>query len=101
MEPKLKLDVGENMEYKVKAIKNNIIYANKVAAGQLPILHYLISLREYLEAEKTGKLVAAAIHLQKIINAFHKDHLEKPMTTSLPIDSIPLMAKPTNILNQK
>ena len=33
--------------------------------------------------------------LRKIVSTFHKDHPEKPIATSAPLDSAPPMAKPT------
>ncbi len=35
------------------------------------------------------------LHLCKLISTFHHDHPEKPIATSPPIDSAPLMARPT------
>ncbi len=36
----------------------------------------------------------AVIHLRKLISTFHKEHLEKPTTISLPLDFALLIAKP-------
>lgn len=43
LESEPELDTGENKKYKVKTIKNSIIYVNKAAGGKLSGLYYLIS----------------------------------------------------------
>ena len=44
------------------------------------------------------------MHLQKIVNTFHKDHLEKRRAKSVPLDSTPsmvrLIVKPTSLPNE-
>ncbi len=35
------------------------------------------------------------MHLRKLINTFYKKYPEKPIVISLPLDSAPLMARPT------
>lgn len=42
LKPMLKLDIGEKKEYRVKVIKNNIIYT-KVRRNWLSQLYYLIN----------------------------------------------------------
>ncbi len=37
----------------------------------------------------------AVIHLRKLISTFQKEHPEKPIVTFPPLDSAPLMARPT------
>ena len=39
LEPEQKLDIGNDKEYKVKAIHANKVYAKEIA-GQLPVLYY-------------------------------------------------------------
>lgn len=51
-EPEFK--AGKDKEYKVKTIKDNVIYANDNKAESLLLgLYYLISLKNYSELEST------------------------------------------------
>ena len=45
-----KFDAGNNKKYKVKVIKNSVVYAKK-AKGHLLGLYYLVSWKSYLEEE--------------------------------------------------
>ncbi len=45
--------------------------------------------------ENTWEPVSAVLHFRKLISTFHRDHPEKPTTTSPPIDSTLPMARPT------
>ena len=91
------LDAGDkdNEEYKVEAIRNSAVYANKSESGHLPGLYYLVAWKGYPEEENTWELSSAVQHLKKLISSFHKDHPEKPTATSPPINSAPPMARPT------
>ena len=46
LKPKPEFDTSNNKEYKVKAIKNSVIYAKK-AKKHLPSLNYLVSWKDY------------------------------------------------------
>ncbi len=61
----------------------------------MPGLSYLILWKGYPEEENTWKPSSAIIHLQKLISTFYKENPEKPTATSLPLDSAPLIARPT------
>ena len=84
----------DNKEYEVEAIRDSAVYA-KEADGHLQELYYLVAWKSYLEEKNTREPFSAVMHLQKIVSTFHKDHLEKPTATSAPLNSAPLMAKPT------
>ena len=87
-------DAGDNKEYKVEAIIDSAVYVKK-AERHLPGLYYLVSWKSYLEEKSTWKPFSAIMHLQKMICTFHKDYPEKPMATSLSLDSALPMAKPS------
>ena len=91
------IDAGneDSKEYKVEAIRDSTVYANKSESGHLPGFYYLVAWKSYPEEENTWKLLSAVQHLKKLISSFHKDHPEKPTATSPPIDSAPPMARPT------
>ena len=48
-----KLKAGNSKEYKVKAIWDSAVYANKSESGQLLGLYYLVAWKRYLEKENT------------------------------------------------
>ena len=85
-------EAGNSKEYKVNAIQDSTVYANK-AEGHLPCLYYLVLQKEYPKEKNTWQLLSAVQHLKKLINSFHKKYLEKPTKTSPPINSIPPMAR--------
>ena len=87
-----KLDDGDKKEYEVEAIWDSAVYAKKSESGHLLGLYYLVSWKGYPEEENTWKPALAVQHLRKLINLFHKDHLNKPITTSSAIDIAPPMA---------
>lgn len=58
----LKLDVGNNKEYKIESIKYSALYARK-AAGQLPGLYYLISRKSYPDKKDLCKPISAVLYL--------------------------------------
>ena len=89
-----KFEPGNDNEYKVKAIQDSAVYAKEVD-GHLLGLYYLIIWKGYPKEKNTWELSSAVMHLRKIVNTFHKNRPEKPTATSVPLDSAPLMAKPT------
>lgn len=96
-----KLDIKKNQEYKVEEIKKSTVHTNKVVKSQLLGLYYSISWKGYSQAKDTWEAAIAVIHLQKMINTFHKDYPKKPIAILLSIDSATLMAKLISILKQK
>ena len=85
---------NDNKEYEVKAIRDSVVYA-KEADRHLPGLYYLVAWKSYSKEKNTQKPSLAVMHLRKMVSTFHKDHLEKSIATSAPLDSAPPMAKPT------
>ena len=84
---------GNDKEYEIEAIRDSAVYVKEID-GHLPGLYYLVAWKGYPEEENTWELSSAVMHLQKMISTFHKDHLEKPTTTSANFDNAPPMAKP-------
>ena len=90
------LDAGDDSgEYKLEAIWDSAVYAKKSKSGHLLGLYYLVSWKGYPEEENIWEPALAVWHLRKLISLFHKDHPDKPTATSLAIDTIPPMARPT------
>ena len=89
-----KLDAGDNSEeYKIEVIWDSAVYTRE-SEGYLPGLYYLIVWKGYPKEENTWEPVLIVQYLRKLISLFHKDHLEKPIATFLPVDSAPPMARP-------
>ena len=86
---------GNDKKYEVNGIWDNAIYAKKSATRQLPGLYYLVSWKGYHEEKNIWEPALAIQHLQRLVTAYHKDNLEKPTATSLPVDMAPPMARPT------
>ena len=84
---------SNNKEYKIEAIWDSAFYAKK-ANGYLQGLYYLVAWKGYPEEENTWKSSSAVMYFQKMVNTFHKDYPEKPIATSVPLDSALSMAKP-------
>ena len=91
----MEFDAGDNEEYEVEAIWDSAIYARKSESGHLPGLYYLVSWKKYPEEENTREIVSVVQHLKKFISLFHKDHPDKPTSTSSAIDIALPMARPT------
>ncbi len=94
LEKELEFEAGGNKEYEVKPIIDSAVYGQQ-ANDQMPNLYYLILWKGYPEEENTWEPSSAVIHLWKLISTFHKEHPEKPIATSPPLNSAPPMAKPT------
>ena len=90
----LEFNAGNSKKYKVKVIENSMLYAMESKSGHLLGLYYLVAWKDYFEEENIWKLFSAVQNLRKLIRLFHKNHLEKPIATSLPINFALLMAKP-------
>ena len=94
LKSKPEFDAGNNKEYEIETIINSAVY-NKEAEGYLPGLYYLIFWKDYLEEKSTWKPSSIVMHFWKMISTFYKDHSKKLMAISLPLNSAPLMAKPS------
>ena len=81
-------ETGNSGEYKVEAIWNNAVYANKTEC-YLPGLYYLVVSKGYLKEKNIWKPSSAVQHLKKLIISFHKEHPEKSTATFPSIDSAP------------
>ncbi len=99
-EKELEFEAKGNKEYEVKIIINNAVYSQQ-ANDQIPGLYYLVLWNGYPEEKSTWEPSLTVIHLRKLISTFHKEHPAKPTATSLPLDSAPLMAKPTILKEPK
>lgn len=60
--PEPKFEVGDNKDYNVKTIQDNVIYAD-VYKKQLPGLYYLISRKGYPELKSIWEYVSTIMHL--------------------------------------
>ncbi len=94
METAIELDKGDSKKYEVEAICNSAAYTRE-SEGYLPGLYYLISWKSYPEEENIWEPALAVLYLHKLITTFHRDHLDKPTATSLPIDFTLPTARPT------
>ena len=96
-EPKknLEFETQDNNKYEAKAIINSVVYSQWANnSDQMPSFYKLVLWKGYSKEENTWEPLLAVIHLQKLINTFHKEHLEKPTATSLLLDSILPMVRP-------
>ena len=91
----LDFEFRNSKEYKVEAIRDSAVYAMESESGHLLGLYYLVAWNSYPEEENTWEPVLAVQHLRKLISLFHKDHSEKPIATSPPVDSALPMVNPT------
>ena len=90
------LDAGDNSgEYKMEAIWDSAVHARESESGYLPSLYYLVFWKSYPEEENTWEPALAVQHLGKLISLFHKDYSNKPTATSLAIDIVLPMVRPT------
>ncbi len=85
---------GNSEEYEFEAICDSAVYARE-SEGHLSGFYYLVLWKSYTEEENTWEPASAVLHLHKLISTFHRNHPEKLTATSPPIDSAPLMARPT------
>ena len=92
-------------EYKVEAIWDSASYANKSESGHLSGLYYLVAWKGYPKEENIWEPLSVVQHFKKLISSFHKDYLEKPITTFPPIDSAPPISrsiiKPTQLITKQ
>ena len=90
----LEFKPGNDKAYAMEAIRDIAVYV-KETDKHLPELYYLVAWKGYLEEETTWKSFLAAMHLQKMVSTFYKDHPEKPTSISASLNSAPPMTKPT------
>ena len=86
-------EADNNKGYKVEVIQDNTVYAKKTDR-HLPRLYHIVAWKGYPEEENTRKPSSTVIYLRKMVSTFYKDHSEKPIAISLPLDSALLMTKP-------
>ncbi len=91
---KLEFENEGDEKYEVETIHDSAVYTSELE-GHLPGLYYMVLWKGYPEEENTWEPASAVLHLYKLISTFHRDYPEKLTATSLPIDSAPLMARPT------
>ncbi len=94
-EKDMEFEAGGNKEYEIEAIINSVVYSSQVNNNQMLGLYYLVLQKGYLEDENTWEPSLAVIHFQKLINTFHKEHLEKRIATSPSLNSTPAMTRTT------
>ena len=85
---------NNDKKYELEAIQNSAVYAKEVDR-YLSKLYYFIGWKGYPEEKITCEASSAVMHLPKMVNTFHKDHPEKPIVISAPLNSALLIAKPT------
>ena len=85
-------ETGDNKEYKIEALYDNVVYA-KEADEHLLKLYYLVAWKYYPEEENIWELSSAVMHLRKMVNTFFKNNSEKLIVTSALLDSIPTITK--------
>ena len=78
----------------MEAIQDSAVYTNK-SESYLRSLYCLITWKKYPKEENTWEPSFAVQNQKKLINFFHKKHLEKPTATFLPIYFILLIVRPT------
>ena len=87
-------EAGNNKEYEVDGIWDSAVYARE-SAGQLPGLYNLVLWKSYLKEENTSEPALVIQQLWRLVTIYHKDNPEKPTGTSIPVDIVPPMARPT------
>lgn len=81
-------------EYRVKGIWDSAIYAREFE-GHLLDFYYLVFWKSYSEEENTWEPTLVVQHLCKLISIFYKNHSEKPIVTSPPVNTALSIARPT------
>ena len=92
--PELDASNKDSKKYKMEAIWNSAVYANKLESSHLSGLYYLVAWKGYSKEENTWELLSAVQHLKKLINSFYKKHSKKLTATSQLIHSAPMRARP-------
>ena len=89
-----KFEAGNDKKYKVDSIRDSVVYAKKLA-GQIQRLYYLVLWKGYPQEKNTWVSTLAIQHFRRLVTAYHKDNPEKSTVTSAPVNTIPLMARPS------
>lgn len=63
--------------------------------SHLSRLYYLVLWKGYLGKKNTLELLSAIQYPKKMISLFYKDHFDKPIAISTPIDTVLLIAQLT------
>lgn len=58
--------------YKLKTMKNSIVYPKMVIKSQLLRFYYYVSQKNHSKTNKTWVLTSNIMHFYKIITTFHK-----------------------------
>ena len=69
----LDFKASNSKEYKVEAIWDSPVYANKSKSDHLSGLYYLVAWKGYPKEENFWELLSAVQPLKKLISSFHKD----------------------------
>ncbi len=89
-------NIGDGEKYKVEAICDNAVYAKELDySHHLSGFYYLVSWKGYPEKDNSWEPALVILHLCKLISNFYYNHLKMSTATSPPIDSAPLMVRPT------
>ena len=89
-------ETGNNKEYKIYGIWDNIVYAKKLAE-QLLGLYYLVLWKSCPEEENIWEPTLAIQHLQKLITVYHKYNPKNLIAISAPINMTPPIARLTTL----
>ena len=96
----LEFEVGSNnKDYKVEGICDSAVYAKESEIGHLSGFYYLVSWKSYLENKNIWEPTSEVQYLQKLVSNFYKNHPNKLIATSPPIDLAPPIAKYTALPN--
>lgn len=85
---------GNIVLYKIKALRNSVVYAKELLKGYLSDLNNLVSWNSYTKRKNTQESMSAIQHLKKMLSEFHKIYPNKLTAISFLINSRPTMGRP-------
>ena len=91
----LKFEAGNDKKYEINGIWDSAVYAKKSTTGQLSGFYYLVLWKRYPEEKNIWESALAIQHLQRLITAYYKDNLEKPIVIFFPVNTALPIARPT------
>lgn len=93
----MKLDTSNKAkdEYKIETIWDSVVYIQVSESGYLLELYYLISWKGYFKEKNTWEPASAVQYLQKLINLYYKDYLDKLIVIFLAINIVLLIIRST------